>query len=442
MEESHLRPHAPTPPRPHAPTPPRPHAPGPATPPGVSSRVPHLPRSARGVFSHPRPHRGIVRLLYVSHSFPPPGRPLDNVGGMQRVATELHAALEVLPDVRLSSLLLRSSWRWTHLRMAPFGVRLLREIPRRVRDEGIDAVLFSSMVTAALALPRRGALQRLGVVTAAIPVGRDVTLPVGPYQRLVPRVFDSLDRIFPISRATAEECLRRGAPPERVRVVPCGVDPTRFPTPEDRGAARRELARAFPGDPLPDDALLLCSVGRHMERKGFAWFVDRVMPRLPPRVHFWLAGEGPTTPAVREAVARHGLGDRVRLLGRISDEELGVLLRGADLFAMPNIPVLGDIEGFGVVMLEAGMSGLPVIAAGIEGILDVVREGENGHLLPTRDAAAFAERIRAYDADRAALAAASARALRYTAATFTWPAIGRRYVELLREAVAERRGGA
>ncbi len=47
------------------------------------------------------------------------------------------------------------------------------------------------------------------------------------------------------------------------------------------------------------------------------------------------------------------------MLGRVSEEALGSLYRGADLFVMPNVPVPGDIEGFGVVMLEAGLCGLP-----------------------------------------------------------------------------------
>jgi phosphatidyl-myo-inositol dimannoside synthase len=374
-----------------------------------------------------------VRLLYVSHSFPPPGRPLDNVGGMQRVATELHGALAAHPDVRMHDLLLRASWRWTHVRFVPFAAGLLHRIPRVVRAHRIEVVLFSSMVTAAVAVPLRGQLRRLGALTAAIPVGRDVTLPFAPYQRLVPRVLRSLDAVYPISRATAAECVARGAAPERVHVIPCGVDLSRFPPPGDRGDGRRALVEAFGGAPLPPDALILCSVGRHVERKGFAWFVAEVMPRLPGSVQFWLAGEGPRTAAIRDEVERHGLERRVRLLGRISDDRLGTLLRGADLFVMPNRPVPGDMEGFGVVMLEAGLAGLPVIAAGIEGILDAVSEGENGHLLATGDAAAFAERILAYHRDRDALRAASGRAVRHTTETFAWPAIADRFVRSLRD---------
>ena len=341
------------------------------------------------------------------------------------MATELRSALDSHPDLELSSLLLRSSWRWTHLRMVPFGVRMLREIPRLVEREGIELVLFSSMVTAAFVVPLRRKLEAQGVRIAAIPVGRDVTLPWAPYQKFLPRVFETIDLLLPISHATAEECVRRGAPPGRIRIVPCGVDPERFAT--GPGAHRTQTPSLPARDPLPEGALLLCSVGRHVERKGFDWFVDGVMPLLPPHVHFWIAGEGPITASIQEATERHGLEDRVRLLGCISDASLKVLYRSADLFVMPNVPVPGDMEGFGVVMLEAGICGLPVIASRLEGIADVIREGENGHLVSSGDPQAFAAAILRYDRDRRALREASLRARGYVRDTFSWPVIADRY---------------
>ncbi|HEV2129721.1 MAG TPA: glycosyltransferase family 4 protein [Longimicrobiaceae bacterium] len=372
-----------------------------------------------------------LRLLYVSHSLPPPGRPLANVGGMQRVATELHAALQAHPEVRLSSLVLRSSWRWTHLRVVPFGASLLWRIPAVVRRKRIEVVLFYSMVTAALAIPLRRRVRARGARLVAIANGLDVTLPVGAYQRFVPRVFAALDAVVPISRATGAECLQRGLPPEKLHVIPCGVDPERFPAaPEDRTAARRTLLEEV-GASLSKDALLLCSVGRLVERKGVAWFMESVMPLLPRDVHYWVAGEGPMRGAIEEAIARHGLRERVRLLGLVPEETLIRLYRGADLFVMPNVPVPGDMEGFGVVMLEAGLCGLPTVAARLEGIQDVIAEGENGHLVTSEDAAAFARAILRYHRDPEALAAASARAARRVMESFTWRAVADEYVRFL-----------
>jgi phosphatidylinositol alpha-1,6-mannosyltransferase len=375
-----------------------------------------------------------MRVLFVSHTFPLPGEPLSNVGGMQRLAVEQRAALESHPGVELTSLVLESSSRWTEARTVPFLARLLWQIPSIVRRRHIDVVLFSSMVTAATAPLLRRRLRGTGVRLAATPVGRDVTLPNRAYQRVVGRILGALDLVLPISRATAAECLARGLVEERLAIVPCGVDATRFPAVEARDSARTSLLRALAEageDPIPEGSLLLCSVGRHQERKGFHWFVEEVMPRLPGDVVFLLGGAGPMSPRIRQSVDRLGLRDRVRVLGRVSEETLLTLFRGSDLFVMPNVPVPGDIEGFGVVMLEAGLCGLPIVAADLEGIRDVVREGENGVLLPARNAAAFAEAIEGFRLDRAALRHASEEALRSTRARFAWDVVVEQYVEAL-----------
>jgi phosphatidyl-myo-inositol dimannoside synthase len=381
----------------------------------------------------------VIRILYVSHSFPLPGEPLSNVGGMQRVAVELHAALAAHPQVRLSRRVLETSWKWTGVRTGPFLAGLLANLTHRVRRERIDVVLFSSMVTASVVAVLGPGLRAAGAITAAIPVGRDVTLPNPVYQRLVPRIFAGLDRVFPISRATGAECLARGLAPERMRVVPCGVDLVRFAGGPSRAEARRallaELAAAGPRP--PENARLLFSVGRHQERKGFHWFVERVMPLLPTEYLYLLGGEGPMTGAVRDQVAAAGLDGRVRLLGRLSEERLVACYRASDLFVMPNIPVPGDIEGFGVVMLEAGASGAPVVAAELEGIRDVIEAGRNGVLVESGDARGFADAILRLAGDPERLQAASRAASAHTAERFGWSTIADTLVEMLSEA---RRG--
>ena len=354
---------------------------------------------------------------------------------MQRVATELYAALRGRLEVDLKPLLLRTSWRWTPVNTVPFLFASLWRIYRLARGREIDVILFSSMVTASLAVPLRRVLKRQGVAIAAIVHGLDVTTAFAPYQWFVPRVFDALDLVLPVSKATGQACLERGLDAEKLRVVPNGIDLRRFAALKATSAMRRSLAATF-SSPLPENALLLCSVGRQVERKGFAWFVDQVMPRLPADVQYWLAGEGPEEGRIRAAIARHGLESRVRLLGRVSDEELQILYRGADLFVMPNIPVAGDLEGFGVVLLEAGLCGLPAIASRLEGIRDVITESENGHLVESGDAAAFADAILPYYHDRERLERAARQAAETTAARFGWDVVAGRYLDVLRELAA------
>ncbi|GAB5521372.1 MAG: glycosyltransferase family 4 protein [Rhodothermales bacterium] len=374
-----------------------------------------------------------MRLLFVSHSFPPADEPLSNIGGMQRVATELHAAFQDLPDVELSDELMRTTWAMTHVKVPFFLCRAYKTIKRRVQNGEVDVVLFSSMVTASLAVWLKPTFEVHGVKSAAIVHGQDVTTPLKIYQQFVPKVFDAVDAIMPVSRATGEQCMMRGLPDSKLIVVPNGVDTSRFEPLEPKPMMRAALKVALddPATPLPDDALLLCSVGRQVPRKGFPWFAEHVMPLLPENVHYWLAGDGPDADNIRAAAERKGVAHRVRLLGRVTDEELSLLNRGADLFVMPNVPVPGTMEGFGVVMLEAGMCGLPSVAASLEGIRDVITEGVNGHLVPSQDAWAFSEAIMGYHGQPEKLEATSQQTYQHVIDTFSWPAVARQYADAL-----------
>lgn len=375
-----------------------------------------------------------LRVLFVSHSFPPADRPLSNVGGMQRVATELHSALRAHPEIECSSIILRSSWKWTHVKTGPFLASALMKIQKRIAAGDVDTVLFSSMVSASLAVFLRRTLSEHGVSSAVIAHGRDVTLAFGPYQYFVPKIFEAVDTVLPVSEATGEACLARGVAGAKLNVVPNGVSLARFSPESPRMQHRRTLLERYGGAMVPDDGLILCSVGRQVKRKGFAWFVESVLPLLPEDVFYWLAGDGPESEAILSAARRRGVDDRVRLLGRVTESDLERIYSAADLFVMPNVPVPGDMEGFGVVMLEAGLSGLPTIAARLEGITDVIREGENGHLLTSGDAWGFSEAIMRYYGNEPRLAEARRRASDFVSEHFSWQAVANRYVEVLRKA--------
>ena len=353
---------------------------------------------------------------------------------MQRVAMELHEQLASRGDVVLDDIILRGSLRMSYLLGLPFLFKVYRDVKRKALHGEIDVVLFSSMATASMALFLRKTLEPLGIPMVAVAHGLDVTKP-GIHQRFIGRVFDALAAVLPVSRATGAACHERGMPLDKIHVLPNGVDVSRFSPLTDFDSMRREM-KAHLDDPahplLPEDALLLCSVGRQVERKGFAWFVDQVMPLLPEDVHYWMAGDGPEAEHIAAAIDQHDLHNRVRMLGRIAEEDLTRLYRGADLFIMPNIPVEGDMEGFGVVMLEAGLSGLPTIASRLEGIRDVITEGENGHMVESGDAWAFSEAIMAYYHNRPAMREAALHAARHTARLFCWAAVAERYVKTLR----------
>ena len=374
-----------------------------------------------------------MRLLFVTHSFPPPDRPLASVGGMQRVATELHEALSLNSDVELHSQVLHSSWERVHQRVPLFLWRTAAKLKKVAKERRIDAVLFSSMVTASLTVLKKKALQKAGIKTAAIVHGQDVTTPFALYQRFVPHVFKSIDAILPVSKATGQQCLDRNLHPGKLHVVPNGVKLDRFDPLQDRQTMRRTLRDALGDAGLPENGLLLCSVGRQVKRKGFTWFVEHVLPQLPDDVHYWLAGDGPESEAIMSIAAEQGISHRVRLLGRVSDEHLSLLYRGADLFIMPNIPVHGTMEGFGVVLLESGINGMPAIASRLEGIQDVIKEGENGHFVESGDTNGFLKAIQTYYNDRPALHELSLRSTAYTRDTYSWKSVAQQYINVLKK---------
>jgi len=355
-----------------------------------------------------------VRLLFVSHSFPPESSPLENIGGMQRVAVELADELSKRGDIHYQQLILRSAWKWHHIQCAPWLVATALRLKRMASRQEMDVVLFSSMVTGALACLIRNICTDKNITLCAIAHGRDVTLP-GIYQAVqVRRTLNALDCVLPVSRATAAQCTDRGMPESRIQVIPNGVN----------------LSRYQFGSGSQGSDLQLLSVGRLVPRKGFAWFVDNVMPHLPSTIHYKITGIGPEHDAIRKAITTHGLQERVDLLGRCSDPSLIKLYHQSDLLIMPNLPVDGDMEGFGVVMLEAGASGTPAVAADLEGIQDVIADGKNGIMIPSGNAEAFKKAILSY-ASSPHLTRTLVRA--HTESHFSWPIVAQRYVDHLQQ---------
>jgi phosphatidylinositol alpha-1,6-mannosyltransferase len=359
---------------------------------------------------------------------------MDNLGGMQRVAIDLHDTLLSHRGAEVRPLVLRSPWSQRHWRTPLFLGSAYREIRLLAEEGAIDAVLFSSMVTASLAVPLSKHLRKRGVIMAAIANGQDATTPTWPYPWFVRKVFESLDLVLPISRATAMACKARGLSDEKCEVVLLGIRLDRFPAPTDKAQAREKLIE-LAGASSSAPKLIIVSVGRLVPRKGVAWFTENVVPLLPADIHYYVAGDGPDRGRIEAAIERHKLGERVKLLGAISDSQLEQLYRGADLFAMPNVHVPGDMEGFGLVMLEAGLCGVPVIAANIEGIADVVTEGESGHLAVSENAASFRDAIMKYSERPDLLSEASSRARLHTASRFGWAGVTDRYLATLRSRI-------
>ena len=211
-------------------------------------------------------------------------------------------------------------------------------------------------------------------------------------------------QIAAVSRFTAAYA-RTLAPGRAVAVMHPGVDTAAF-----RPAAAGERARLRAALGWPAEAFVVLTVRRLVFRNGLDVLIDAAA-RWQERSEILtvIGGDGPDRDQLQQAITGRRL-ERVRLLGRLSDETLADCYRAADLFVLPT----RTGEGFGLVILEALASGLPVIATRSGGPAEVISEGETGLLVDAGDATALAAAVRhLHDqpAERARLAA-GARAQR------------------------------
>lgn len=365
-----------------------------------------------------------MRILYISHLHPPENAPLENMGGMQRVSMQLLDEFKSNPNVTVKEITQKTPWKGIELYTAKFLGKLYFKLPSIIHHFKPDVILFSSMVTASLARMLRKKVQ---VPMVTINHGQDVTLPIKAYQRFVPGVFNALDGVISVSRATKEACIERGMDSKKGQVLPNGFDSTSFPEMPDKAKAKKELEKHL-GIDLKGRKVLL-TVGRKVKRKGHAWFIKKVLPKIKNDVLYITVGEGPEFEKLQNIVVEENLQGEVILSGKQSDEALKMIYSAADLFVMPNIKVLGDMEGFGVVMLEANSAGCPVVASALEGILDVVKDGQNGYLVAVNDHQNFAQRVDEILND--GWEAFSWRSREYVIDRFSWKKVAESYIEHL-----------
>lgn len=169
-------------------------------------------------------------------------------------------------------------------------------------------------------------------------------------------------------------------------------------------------------------------VGRLAEKKGAAYLI-RAMQYVDALLV--IAGSGPLEASCKALVKELHLEHRVRFLGPIPHTRLRAVYASADLFAAPSVTAKGgDVEGFGLVILEAMASGLPVIASRSGGITDIIRDGENGLLAEERNEKQLAALINRLISDPGLVRKLSEASLE-TAARFDYHMIAEKYRDII-----------
>lgn len=196
-------------------------------------------------------------------------------------------------------------------------------------------------------------------------------------------------RVLSVSQYTAQRFLEQLQAPSamRVSVFPNTVGPELPSVP----AADSPIAEVRPRIRL----LTVARLARTERDKGLL-DVLAALARLPGDIAFQLTiiGDGDDRSFLEARARELGIGDRAEFRGALADEDLWTAYAAADVFVLPSRK-----EGFGIVYLEAMWFGLPVIAAREKGAVEVVRDGENGYLVPFGDPPALTERLIALAAD-------------------------------------------
>ena len=355
---------------------------------------------------------GSMKILFISRAWPPV------IGGIERqnhaVATELGHITDL--DVIAN----RHGKRALPL-FLPYA--MLRAL---ICLHKYDAVLLGDGVLGVIGYTLKLVSCK---PVACIVHGLDLTYENCIYQRLWIKLFlPRLDLLIAVGNETIRKGTELGIPPDRFVFVPNGVAaPKQLPV-YSRQDLEKFLRRKISGP-------VLLTLGRLVKRKGIAWFVNEVVPLLDKDVTYIIAGDGNDMESIVGAIAAHKLQNRVILTGRVTELERELLFRTADIFIQPNIPVKGDIEGFGLVVLEAASYGLVVLASALEGLNDAINHGKNGYLIQTGNAEIFRQSIESLLTQPENRIAFGQAARKYILENQTWPMIASRYHHILQELI-------
>jgi len=340
-------------------------------------------------------------MLYITRKFPP------SVGGMELLAYDVYTHVSRFREVSLLAN------RRGNRHLIPFLIRAVLYVV--LRGHRFSHIHIGDGLLAPLVIISRLFSRSKVSITVH---GLDITYENRLYQWIIPRSVARANRVVCISRAARDECVARGIPDARCVVIPCGISEESL---QSSSLSMEDLSRGR-GFSWKGKRVLF-SVGRLVRRKGYEWFVRAVMPKLGPEHLYLIAGTGPERENIEAAIADTEQHERVKLLGPISEDEKFGFYRWAQLFLMPNIRVAGDMEGFGITLIEAAVHGLPSVATNIEGIRDAVLDGETGYLVEEGDADAFAERIRSCRLQRE-------RITEEALGAFSWDRVVLKYLEV------------
>lgn len=276
--------------------------------------------------------------------------------------------------------------------LAGFLLQSLRAARRAAAQRRFDVVIGGSGLSA---LGVRAAARRCGARTLLLVHGLDIVVDNWIYQRLVLPQMKHIDLLVANSRNTLQLASDRGLACAATAIVHPGTELPDIDLPIDY----RHFCDAHG---IKEDRFFLF-VGRMTERKGLAAFLEHSFADIAQRtddVALVIVGHEPSESlnqrgeeaAVLSAVKALDLDHRVYFPGKLPDEELWAAYRLASAHVFPLRDIPGDVEGFGMVAVEAAACGTPTVAFHAGGVADAVSQ-DNGYLVPAGDYAQFTQRL-------------------------------------------------
>ncbi len=334
------------------------------------------------------------RVLFVTNDFGP------RAGGIETFIIGLierrpFGSTIVYTSAQADTLVYDQKWLTDH------GVRIIRDkskillptpqvarkIATIIKAEGVKSAAFGAAAPLGLL---SASMKRAGVVrTVALTHGHEVWwAKVFPFNLLLRRIgatVDVLTYLGDFTKRAISKALTPNAQRAMVKIAP-GIDVKHF-APQDASILRESLGLS--------NKKVIVSVGRLVHRKGQDHLIE-AMPQIlksVPNVHLVLVGQGPYRDDLVKRVQKLKLENQVTFIGRIQYEELPQYLCLGDIFAMPSRSrLMGlEVEGLGIVYLEASACGLPVIAGSSGGAPDAVVAGKSGVVVNGVDNTQIAE---------------------------------------------------
>ncbi len=319
----------------------------------------------------------------------------------------------------------------------PWVARRAREI---LIEHGCDTVLFGAAAPLGLLAPalRRAGASMVVALThgheagwAALPGARSLLRKIGDYA-------DVVTYLGEYTRIRLARAMSRPAAARMVRLAP-GVDNAAF-SPGAGGARIRERLG------IPEQAQVVLCVSRLVPRKGQDTLI-RAWPRVlaamggetahldqaQPGPLLLIVGDGPYGRKLRKLARRLGVADSVIFAGSVPWDDLPAYYDAGTVFAMPcRTRRAGlDVEGLGIVYLEASATGLPVIGGDSGGAPDAILPGETGYVVAGGDVAGLSERLIGLLADPQGAATMGDKGLAWVDQEWRWDLVSRRLDEIL-----------